>query len=62
MLCNAYDDMLGFSILNTQGVTPAIQRNPELGGSKGDLRGELLGHIQAPWEPMGRQELPSEGW
>ena len=24
MLCNAYDDMSGFSILNTRGVTPVV--------------------------------------
>ena len=43
-------------------VTPAVQQNPELGELEGDLRGELLGHIQVPWEPMGPQELPIEGW
>ena len=41
--------------------TPAAQQNLELGGPEGDLRGELLGHIQALWEPMGPQELPIEG-
>ena len=41
--------------------TPTVQQNPELGGSEGDLREELLGHIQAPWEPMGPQELSLEG-
>ena len=38
--------------------TPSVQHSPKLGGPEGDLRGKLLGHIQAPWEPMGPQELP----
>ena len=42
--------------------TLAVQRNPELGGPEEDLCGELLGHIQAPWEPMGPQELLTKGW
>ena len=40
----------------------AIQRVLELGGFEGDLCGKLLGHIQAPWEPIEPQELPLEGW
>ena len=40
--------------------TPVVQQNPRLGGPEGDLRGKLLGHIQAPWEPMGPQELLTE--
>ena len=40
--------------------TPVVQRNLELGESEGDLCGELPGHIQAPWEPMGPQKLPLE--
>ena len=41
--------------------TPTVQRDLELGGSEGDLCGELLGHIQMPWEPTGPQELLLEG-
>ena len=40
--------------------TLAVQRNLEFGRPEGDLCGELPGHIQAPWEPMGPQELPTE--
>ena len=42
--------------------TPPVRQNPKLGGPKGDLRGKLPGHIQAPWEPVGPQELMTEGW
>ena len=30
---------------------PTVQCHSELGGSEGNLCGELLGHIQAPWDP-----------
>ena len=40
--------------------TPVVQQDLELGGSDGDLRGQLPGYVQMPWKPMGPQELPPE--
>jgi hypothetical protein len=36
---------------------PLAQLHPGLGGLEGDLRGEFLGHLHMPWEPLGPQEL-----
>ena len=42
--------------------TPSAQQNPKLGRPERDLRGKLIGHIHASWEPIGSQKLPTKDW
>ena len=39
---------------------PSAQLRSELGGPEIDLLEELPGHLHAPWEPLGLEELPIE--